>query len=311
MIQSFLQSPQWGEFQKSVGNKVFRVDDVLLIKKKLPTGKSYLYAPRIQITSNKKQVINFLNKIKELAKKENCIFLRLEPIAELRITDFAYRQAGYKLRKVADVQPSKTIILDLTKNQEQFLKEMHQKTRYNIRLAEKKGVKIKESQNIDDFWKLMKETTDRDGFRAHNKEYYERMLQIDPSTPLRSAQDDKKKMNVKLYIAEYENKILVAGIFVFYGDTVTYLHGASTHDNKNVMAPYLLHWEMIKFAKKQDYKHYDFYGISEKKWPGITRFKRGFAHPGKEVDYPGAYDIIYSHFWYMLYKILRNIKKII
>jgi len=304
MDKSFLQSKGWEEFQKSIGNQTFRIDDALLIKKSLPLGKSYFYAPRIQATSNKEQVTNFLDKIKELAKRENCIFLRVEPIEKLKIEN-----CKLEIARSNDVQPSKTIILDLTKSEEQLLKDMHQKTRYNIRLAEKKGVKIKESQNIDDFWKLMKETTDRDGFRAHNKEYYERMLQIDPSTPLRSAQDDKKKMNVKLYIAEYENKILVAGIFVFYGDTVTYLHGASTHDNKNVMAPYLLHWEMIKFAKKSGYKYYDFYGISEKKWPGVTRFKKGFG--GEEINYPGCYDIIFNKAWYSLYRILRGIRRIL
>ncbi|MFA5318495.1 MAG: peptidoglycan bridge formation glycyltransferase FemA/FemB family protein [Patescibacteria group bacterium] len=299
MQNSFLQSKGWEEFQKSVGQQTFRVDDVLLIKKSLPAGKSYLYAP---VCSLRPSVFsNFLNKIKELAKKERSIFLRVEPQERLEI-------GNWKLEIVRsnDVQPSRTVILDLNNNEEELLANMHQKTRYNIRLAEKKGVKIKESQNIEDFWKLMKETTKRDGFRGYGEEYYREMLQIDPSAPLRFAQDDKQEMNVKLYAAEYENKILAAGIFVFYGDTATYLHGASTHDNKNVMAPYLLHWEMIKLAKKEGYKYYDFYGIDEKKWPGVTRFKKGFG--GKEINYPGAFDIIFSGGWYFVYAALKRIK---
>ncbi len=313
MTNSFLQSKSWEKFQNSVGNQTFRIDDILLIKKNLPMRKSYFYAPRVNCGLQIADCRLFFDKIKELEKKENAIFLKFEPIEELKIENFKL-----KIARSADVQPSKTIILDLEKSEEELLKNMRQKTRYNIRLAEKKGVEIRESNEVNDFWSLMEETMKRDGFLAYKKEYYSKMLKVDDkiATPSDSFQT-RNDMSVKLYVAEYEGKVLAAGIFVFYGDTVTYLHGASTHEHKNVMAPYLLHWEMIKLAKSRGCKYYDFYGISEKKWHGVTRFKRGFARldsarqGGEEINYPGAYDIIYSRFWYVLYKIFKKIRRII
>ncbi|PIR92306.1 hypothetical protein COU01_02485 [Candidatus Falkowbacteria bacterium CG10_big_fil_rev_8_21_14_0_10_44_15] len=322
MHTSFLQSQGWEEFQKSVGYQTFRVDSALLIKKSLFFGKSYFYAPRAGTSNGERVTGNFIDDIIQLAKKENCIFLRIEPQNQLSIKN-------YELRKVADVQPSQTIILDLTKSEEELLAGMHPKTRYNIRLAEKKAVTVRTvetrhgaSEDFEKFWELMEETVGRDKFRSHGKEYYKTMLgSLDISIPTAPASspprrpagskegNDGNKLSVRLYFAEYENKILAAGIFAFYGDVVTYLHGASTHKHKEIMAPYALHWKMIKLAKQLGYKHYDFYGINEKKWPGVTRFKRGFG--GKEVNYPGCFDIIFDKEWYGAYKVLRRIKSII
>ncbi len=325
MHNSFLQSELWEKFQRSVGYKTWRIDDVLLIKKPLFFGCSYFYAPRK--TQNAKRKTQFFDSVKELAKKEKCIFLRIEPIEELKIEN-----CKLKITRSADVQPSQTIILDLSLSEDELLAQMHPKTRYNIRLAEKKSVTIRKAaaDELEKFWQLMKETTDRDEFRAHSKEYYKEMLQIDchsersglaesererseesiidPSL-LSVAQDDKNKFGVKLYFAEYENKILAAGIFVFYGDIVTYLHGASTHQHKELMAPHALHWHMIKFAKQLEYAQYDFYGINEAKWPGVTRFKRGFG--GQEVNYPGCYDVIFSAGWYGIYKFMHYLRGLI
>ncbi len=298
MSQSFLQSGDWEKFQQSVGHQTFRIDDVLLIKKSLPLDKNYLYAPAVSLKSE--DVNNIFSKIKDVAKENNCIFLRIEPSSDLRLK-------SYDLRQVEDTQPSKTIILDLSKSEDELLANMHQKTRYNIRLAEKKGVKITESHDIEKFWNLMKETTERDKFKSHNREYYEKML-TPPSPPLVRVGNKRGELQIKLYIAEYEGKVLTAGIFVFYNDTATYLHGASTHENKNVMAPYLLHWEMIKFAKKEGYKYYDFYGVDEQKWPGVTRFKKGFG--GEEINYLGTFDVVFNKVWYAIYKLVRAVKRI-
>jgi len=287
MQKSFLQSEEWEEFQNSIENQTFRVDDVLLIKKSLPIRKSYLYAPRIGIINQELGITNFLNKTTELAKKENCAFLRIDIVDKPQVT-------SHKLRRTNDVQPSQTVILNLKKTEEELLFDMHQKTRYNIRLAEKKGVKIKESNDVNIFWQLTKETTKRDRFKSYGKEYYKKIIASDM---------------IKLYVAEYDNKILAAGIFVFYGETVTYLHGASTHEDKNVMAPYLLHWEMIKLAQREGYKYYDFFGIDEKKWPGITRFKKGFS--GEEISYPGTFDVVFSRAWYTIYNLVRVLYKLV
>jgi lipid II:glycine glycyltransferase (peptidoglycan interpeptide bridge formation enzyme) len=110
----------------------------------------------------------------------------------------------------------------------------------------------------------------------------------------------------KIYFAEYEGKVLCANMMIFYGDTATYLHGGSSSADKNIMAPHLLQWEQIKLAKAKGYKYYDFWGIDEIKWPGVTRFKKGFG--GFEVDYGGTWELAITKWKYTLYKLIKRIK---
>jgi lipid II:glycine glycyltransferase (peptidoglycan interpeptide bridge formation enzyme) len=312
----FLQSWQWGEFQKKValrqaqgrrdGQGVWRVGvensgelvaAATIIKKELPAGKSYFYCgrgPVVKQTTNNKQLTTELFKllfkeIEKLAREEGVMFLRLDPLTQ--ITDHKSQ-----ITKTLDVQPSKTLILDLNKSEDELLKEMHQKTRYNIKLAEKKGVKVAEGDlsRFEDFWKLLDQTSGRDKFRPHGRNYYEAMFA--PENDI-----------VKLYFAEYQGKTLAAGIFSFFGDSVTYLHGGSSNEDREVMAPYLLQWSVIKAAKSAGYKHFDFHGIDEEKWPGVTRFKKGFG--GLEYNYPGTFDLVYDEGWYGVYKMIRKVRR--
>ena len=171
---------------------------------------------------------------------------------------------------------------------------MHQKTRYNIRLAEKKGVEIVlgKAKDLKIFWQILNQTGKRDNFNLHGKKHYEEMLKIN---------------GIELFLAKYNNEIIAANIVSFFGDTVVYLHGASADKYRNVMAPYALQWHIIKLAQSRGFKYYDFYGIDEKKWPGVTRFKKGFD--GDIVQHSGTYDFIFKSSCYKLYKLLRNIRR--
>jgi lipid II:glycine glycyltransferase (peptidoglycan interpeptide bridge formation enzyme) len=312
----FLQSYEWGEFQERTGQKVFRlgIDDVVvltLIKKPISAGLSYFYCPRGPIFSsgefNEDKVYDFIfAEIKKLALKEKCLFLRFDPIDKFQTSN-----SKFQINQTIDVQPSKSLILDLTKSENDLLKEMHQKTRYNIRLAEKKGVLIREAKlnEFDKFWSLMSETVERDGFRLHNKNYYQSILEssLAPAGEGRGEGQAQSELKIKLIFAEYENRIIAANIITFFGDTVTYVHGSSSDNDRNVMAPYLLQWEVIKQAKNLSYKYYDFYGIDEKKWPGVTRFKRGFG--GEEINYPGTFDVVFDGLFYNVYRFLRWLRR--
>ena len=280
MNNQFLQSLEWEKFQKSLNRKTWRIEDVLIIKHDLFFNKSYLYCPRC---SNK--ISNtFLDQVKQIAKQENSIFLKIEPEDNFQFSIFNFQKS------TKQIQPGKTVILNITKSEDELLNQMHNKTRYNIKLAEKKGIEIKESDNIDSFFKLLEETSKRDGFHLHPEEYYKKMLE---------------ENLVKLFIAKYENKIIAANLVCFFNETAIYLHGASDYNHRQLMAPYLLQWKIILKAKELGLKKYDFWGIDEDKWPGVTRFKKGFN--GKEISYPGAYDLVYSKIWYWLYKIGRKI----
>jgi lipid II:glycine glycyltransferase (peptidoglycan interpeptide bridge formation enzyme) len=186
----------------------------------------------------------------------------------------------------------------LEKSEEEILKSMHQKTRYNIKLALKKGIVVKEIQNIknnfDEFWSLMQETESRDDFRLHSKEHYQKMLNLDSSL-------------LKLIGAFYKDKLIAVNIVSFFGDMVTYVHGASSSENRNLMAPYALQWETIKIAKQKGYKYYDFNGIDERKWPGVTRFKKGFS--GYKINYLGTFDLVFNSMEYSIYKALRKLRR--
>lgn len=299
---SFLQSWEWGEFQREVNHLVKRYgvyqDEKLeavfsLFEKPLFLGKKYFYCPRFAWRDFKLSKNELLNNLEEIIKEDKGVFLR---------TDLDLVPAGIKTKtkKTIDVQPSKTLILDLKKDGEGLLGEMHQKTRYNIRLAEKKGVEIIGAtlETVDElfgaFWQLMETTTERDNFRSHDREYYRKMLDV----PF-----------VKLYLAKFEDKILAGAIVSFFGDTATYIHGASSNEMRNLMAPYLLQWEMIKDAQGRGCAYYDFYGIDENKWPGVTRFKKGFG--GREIHYGGTFDFIFRQPCYSLYFFLRKLRRLI
>lgn len=288
----FLQSWEWAEFQKELGRKVWRlgikdgdniIGQALLIKHKLPLGKSYLYCPRGPIFSSlsyKEALVLFFKKIKELARKENAIFLRIEP------RDSKYQTADYK--KVNDVQPSQTLMLDLAYSKEKIFSQMYEKMRYNIRLAQRRGVKIEKSNDINVFLKLIHETAKREKFKPYSDHYYQTLL-------------NRNDQFVRLYAAQYKGTILAAHIVIFSGLTAAYVHGASSREYKEVMAPHLLHWHTIQSAQEQGYAQYDFWGIDEKKWPGVTRFKKSFG--GRSITYPGTFDIPLSRVWYSLYRL--------
>ncbi len=303
---TFLQTYSWGKFQESVDCAVYRYglefnDSIQIIGtfilKKLPFQKLYIYSPNgplisTQLGKYKNQIIDIFFK-KVIEKHKNVIFLRIEPKEKVNLN-------WYKVNKTINIQPAKTLVLDLLQNEEELLQKMHQKTRYNIRLAIKKGVQVQVGRNedFDVFWDLISATGERDLFRLHSPEYYKKLL-----NNLNSDSD----LKVKMLIAFYKSKPVSAGLFAFSNNIATYLHGASSDEFRNVMSPYLLLWSAIKIARNNKYKYFDFYGIDENKWPGVTRFKLGFG--GNQVECIGTYDVVISQFWYNLYKFIRLIKR--
>lgn len=300
---SFLQSYQWGEFQKTFGRKIWRVEieenlKALVVKHGLPLKRSYLYCPQgpvlKQAASGRKKTINlFLKKVRKIAKEERSIFFKIEPLFGAKIlgNDF--------IKSEKEIQPSQTTVLDIAKTEEDLLKQMGQKTRYNINLSRRKGVVIDEASSnsksaLNAFWNLLEKTAEKDNFYTHQKKYYQKMFDFLGRGGL-----------VKLFLAKDKRKIIAAGIFSFYGETAVYMHGASDYSARRLMAPYLLQWQAILKAKKLGLKYYDFGGIDEKKWPGVTRFKKGFG--GKEIVRSGAFDLVFKKWWYSAYNIVRRI----
>lgn len=327
----FLQAWEWGDFQASQGHQVWRLgvyqqDDLLasvqIILYPLPFSHAYLYIPHGPVfkadlaSAQKEKIIKlFLSKARDITiatTKKSELFLRIEP--RLTPTELGNFFFNLGLKKTQAVQPQDTQVIDLTKTPEEILGQMHSKTRYNIRLAEKHEVTVRLAEDPKDFAifiNLLKTTAQRDNFKIHNVDYYQAMWEMFHNTDIA----DPSKLTIKLFLAEYKQEVLAGGLFSFFGDRVVYLHGASTQSHKELMAPYLLHWQLMKQAKNYGYYQYDLYGVKptqrditksdrETNWQGITRFKKGFG--GKEVNYVGAWDWTYDKIWYTFYKLAKR-----
>ncbi|HEX5429939.1 MAG TPA: peptidoglycan bridge formation glycyltransferase FemA/FemB family protein [Patescibacteria group bacterium] len=291
---SILQSWQWGEFQKSLGFSLFRFagSDYINQAVEIPlmAGKSYVYCPRGPLG-------NVESARKDLAEQSrlnhSIVFARIEPELEQSLP-----------RAVKDTQPNHSWLLDLEVSEDQILAGMKPKTRYNIGLATRKGVTVRQGGASDllTVYKLLLETSGRNKFRLHPQNYYWQMFEtLGP--------------NIKILIAEYQGEPLACMLLTLFGSTATYLHGGSSSRLKDAMAPFALHWEAIKLSQSLGYKYYDFGGIApegaatDHAWNGITRFKKSFG--GFELASPGAFDIIYSPLWYNVYKNARALRNLI
>ncbi len=304
-FSSFLQSYSWYEFQKSLSQKVFLkgIEDdskligfFLVIEKKFLSRIKYWYIPRGPIFfKNNINYSDLLSEFSVLINKEKLFFIRFEPLN----SDFSnfYQNHSNNLKKTESIQPDKTSFLFLGLTRDEILKKMSQKTRYNIRLAEKKGVFIRESNisNFENFWKLISETAKRDNFFIHSKDYYYNLI--------------KNNKNIKIFEACFSDKVLAVGIFSFYGPLVSYLHGASSNEMRNLMAPHALQWSIIEKAIQEKFLFYDFYGIDELKWPGVSKFKAGFS--GEVYKFPGTFDFFVDFKKYFFYKKLRLIRRLL
>ena len=306
---SFLQSFEWGNFQQKTGNKVLRLrvvdDGEVLIQaqflKESFSFKNYFYIPYGPIIKNdisdskKKEALGLLfNKIKELAIKENCVFLRIEPVVDLG------DMAGYKISvPLRRIQPQKTLVIDLTKSEEELLKDFSSTTRHNIGRARKSGVTIKELQSYSpDFYNLLGKTKDRQEFGVYPEKHYKNLFEINGGS-----------IKCELFLAEYEKKTINATILLIFNDRAITLHSGSDYNYRNVKGTNLLKWEIILSAKKMGLKELDLWGIDEKKWPNLTAFKKGFG--GKEMEYPLGVDLVFQSFWYGVYKIIKATRKVV
>jgi peptidoglycan pentaglycine glycine transferase (the first glycine) len=293
----FLQSSSWASFQNGFQRKSWfaRLGRGVgsIIKYELPFGKNYLYLPKGPVAVE--HWGDAINEMRELALSEKSIFFRWDP--EILVVPAEFEKFGLK-KSPKETQPKQTILIELSKSEEQLLAEMHSKTRYNIKLAEKKELGIRNQESgigFGEVGNLFQETAKRDGFHLHPKEYYEKMLLLP---------------EVKLFAVYQKDTILAAALVSMFAGKCVYLHGASDHAFRQLMAPYLLHWEIIKSAKAAGLKQYDLGGVApanqpSNPWAGITRFKSGFG--GEYVEYAGSWDYVMSKVWYEGYRIMRKI----
>lgn len=325
---SFLQSYEWGIFQEAVGRKALRFRHGTFFGQvfahPLPLGWHYLYIPRGPIGEwVELEFDDWLREFRLVTRAHHAMFLRIDPpqntYAEILLRN-NFKDTG------RSIQPRQNLIVDLTRDKETLLASMHEKTRYNIRLALKRGVEIQnptcpseagrrreseirnnteiQNSNFEIFWSLLRETEGRQGIKLHPRVYYERMLENILPLPNTSSQFPVRQLYQRLYFASYQEKPLAVALVVYFGNRAIYLHGGSTSERKNVMAPYALHWKIIQDAKAMGFAEYDMGGVDEKRWPGLTRFKKGFGGHGE--DFLNSHEVSFSSIRYRFYRFIRT-----
>ncbi|MDG1950868.1 MAG: peptidoglycan bridge formation glycyltransferase FemA/FemB family protein [bacterium] len=286
---AFLQSWDWGEFQQSVGEQVRREElrsgeevtgVAQWLDRSVPGFGSYAYCPKGPVGAGSWE-------------RGRSFFSRIEP--EALVGDAA---------RSIELNPAHTLITNLLMSEEELQAQMHRKTRYNIRVAAKHGVEVNlKAVNFDELWRLFEQTAGRGHFKLHARSYYEAML--------RSLTDGD--CGVFLATASHDDVLLAANVMIDFGDTRTYLHGASASEGRKYMAPYALHWALIQDAKAQGMKWYDWWGVApegaapDHAWSGISRFKRGFG--GEEVGAIGTVDVVDKPMLYKVYKVVRWLRR--
>jgi lipid II:glycine glycyltransferase (peptidoglycan interpeptide bridge formation enzyme) len=294
-----LQTGEWGELKGGFGWKPVRLVSgnlgVQILFRALPLGFTVGYIPKANIDSS------LWSEIDSACRQNRAIFLKFEPDHWGESSFPVGEGAGVRVSP-HNIQPPRTIVVDLRHTEEEILAGMKQKTRYNIRLAEKKGVTVRLWDDVASFHKMMIVTGGRDGFGIHSLEYYKRAYEL-----------FHPKGMCEILVAEYEGRPLAALFVARNGNRAYYLYGASTDEERNRMPTYLLQWEGMQWAKAHGCEEYDLWGVPDEDettleanfetrhdglW-GVYRFKRGFGGELKRAAQ--ALDRVYNPLLYWAY----------
>ena len=314
-----LQSYEWGEFREKTGITVIRkglykknklVEVFQLTLHKVPKTNYFIgYLPKGTLPTK-----SLLDELYMVGKEHKCVFIQLEPNiksdSRFMIQDSRLKQAAHPLFTKYTFQ------LDLTQSPEDFLKHMSQKTRYNIRVAIKHDVKVREEFSEDAFHAylhLTEETTQRQGFFAHTKKYHQLMwetLKIQNSKF--KIQNTSNQLEAHLFVAYFEKQPLTTWIVFTFHDTLYYPYGASASLHRETMSSNLMMWEVIMYGKKMGLKLFDMWGSMGENpdvkdpWYGFHRFKQGYGPD--LVEFVGSYDLVISPVLYAVYIVADKIR---
>lgn len=304
---SLLESFEWGVLQESLGRKVFRHESphflASVAQYSLPLGKNYWYVPHGPVCFghyDAESLREFVKGLRNHAPRET-IFLKVEPqLPAMPEHAKMLRAAGF--RRVADTQPSETRYIDLTKSEPELLHEMEHDTRYAVRAAERRGVKVTVARTVEEkarafaaFWNLFEQTNVRHELHSYDKRYYEGVVKL---------QGD---CFTELFLAELEGEVIAAAIVAYFGKRAYYLYAASKAGMGKFNAPSLILWEAVRGAKQKFCTSFDLWGTSEtkKEWAGVTAFKKSFG--GTAVQHIGTWEYPLKPLWYWAYRIAKRV----
>lgn len=306
-----LQTSAWGDLKNHFGwfpvHVILGESGAQILFRRLPFGFSIAYIPKGPVGE---MTTELLNQIYKVCQQNNAIVLYIEPDAwDDQFDATSLISSGFEISQIS-IQPRRTIMVSLEGEEEEWLERMKQKTRYNIRLAEKKDVVIKRSTDINVFNELMKTTGIRNDFGIHNDTYYRKVYE-------RFSGEDM----CELLIAYYQETPL-SGLMVFFkGNRAWYFYGASSDLERNRMPAYLLQFEAMRSAEERGCQTYDMWGIpdfaedfleeqfisrNDGLW-SVYRFKRGFGGDVKRSV--GVYQKVLRSIPYNLFQVMYKLRK--
>mgnify|MGYP001587663489 CR=1 FL=1 len=318
-----LQAFEWGQFRKKTDVNVIRrgvveknkvINPYQITVHQTPGFPYFIgYFPKGELPSKE-----LLNELEQNGKANKLSFIQLEPNVEIGNWKLEIGNSG--LRPAFHPLFTKyTFILDLAKTEDELLKNMHHKTRYNIKLSQKHGVEVRidnSDKAFEQYLKLTKQTTERQKFYAHGEEYHKLMWSTLRSSTIEQLSNqtiDLNKLQAHLLVATYNKKTLVTYILFTFKDTLYYPYGASTDEHREVMASSGAMWEAIRFGKKLGLKKFDMWGAANIPNPkhsdpyyGFHRFKEGFG--ASLIEFVGSYDLVINPLNYRLLTVADKIR---
>lgn len=301
-LADVLQAWEWGEVKRRSGwtPKRFIVEDAgaivaaaqVLGRRPVKPAPPLLYAPRGPVfdAARPDALDALVRSIRAAAA--GAFVLKCDPAIEPGSAEAkALEHAGFAIATEAGfggVQPKAVMVLDLEPTEDELLANFHSKWRYNVRVAERKGVEIARAgrDELPAFYELLVETAKRDRFLIRGRSYFETLFdELEPAGA------------IAMFLARVDGQPIAGALCMGFGPRLTYVYGASSNERRNVMPNHLMQWHMIRWAKDNGYAIYDFRGVSpvrdgkpvEEHLAGLNRFKEGFG--ARYVEYAGTYDL--------------------
>jgi len=318
--KTFLDSWNWGEFQKRKGERIWRfgiynneqlISVALVIKVKARRG-TFLFVPHGPVIESRIEVQKLgvletlTNKLKEIAKQEKAHFIRITPIWEKSKQNSDFFEDLAFIPAPIHIHPEVTWEIDIRQSEEELLMGMRKTTRYLIRQAQKNAdIEIVKTQNIEDLKKFNEiycSTATRHKFVPFSLKYIQNQFS--------SFSPDNQ---ILMFLGKYKNEVVSSAIIVFWQNIGFYHHGASLSKYNKIPVSYLLQWEAIKEAKQRGCEKYNFWGIApddnkNHPWTGLSLFKKGFG--GYRRDYVQTQDLPLSKIYYLITRPFEKIRKI-
>jgi lipid II:glycine glycyltransferase (peptidoglycan interpeptide bridge formation enzyme) len=312
-----LQAMEWGEVKSRTGWQPITlaltegaeiVAGAMLLKRPAPLGRCLLYCPRGPVVrlEDVEPWSRLAQALRDLAREQRAMLVKIDPPVAGEAARAALRRVGLRPAPVEEMgfggtQPRAVMRTSLVFGEEELLARFKPKWRYNIRLAERKGVTVTGDttrEHLKAFYDLLVETAHRDGFHVRGLDYYQTIWECLVERGL-----------ARLFLAYYQAKPIAGAIDFILGHQCWYVYGASSNDMRELMPNHLLQWTMMRWARAQGCTVYDFRGVAlqrpgaESPLDGLARFKAGFA--AEYVEYVGEWDLPVSPALYGAFALLE------